>query len=48
MLAKIARFDPELLHPVTHVWEKAMTDRLVLGAREQLVEHRKALQAAEP
>lgn len=43
MLAKIARLDPELLHPVTHVSEQAMTDRLVLGAREQLVEHRKAL-----
>ena len=43
MLAKIARLDPELLHPVTHVSQQAMTDRLVLGAREQLVEHRKAL-----
>jgi transposase len=43
MLAKIARLDPELLSPVTHISAKAMTDRLVLGSREQLVEHRKAL-----
>ena len=43
MLAKIARLDPDLLHPVTHVSEQAMTDRLTLSGREQLVEGRKRL-----
>lgn len=43
MLAKIGRLDPDLLHPVTHVSEQAMTDRLTLSGREQLVEGRKRL-----
>lgn len=43
MLARIARLDPALLHPVTHVSEQAMTDRLALGGREQLVEARQRL-----
>jgi transposase len=43
MLAKIARLDPELLHPVTHISAQAMTDRLALSGREQLVEARKRL-----
>lgn len=43
MLAKIARLDPELLHPVTHISAQAMTDRLALSSREQLVDTRKRL-----
>ncbi len=43
MLAKIARLDPDLLSPVAHIAQKAMSDRLVLTSRERLVEHRKAL-----
>jgi transposase len=43
MLAKIARLDPELLSPVTHISQEAMADRLVLSARDRLVEHRTAL-----
>jgi transposase len=43
MLAKIARLDPDLLHPVTHISKQAMTDRLALSSREQLVESRKRL-----
>jgi transposase len=43
MLAKIARFDPDLLSPVVHISQKAMSDRLVLTSRERLVEHRKSL-----
>ena len=34
MLAKIARLDPELLSPVTHISQEAMADRIVLGSRE--------------
>ena len=43
MLAKIARLDPDLLSPVTHISQEAMADRLVLGNRDRLVEHRTAL-----
>jgi len=43
MLARLARVDTSLLKPVTHISQDAMTDRLVLGAREQLVEARKGL-----
>ena len=43
MLAKIARLDPDLLSPVTHISQEAMADRLVLGSRDRLVEHRTAL-----
>jgi transposase len=43
MLAKIARLDPDLLHPVTHISKQAMTDRLALSSREQLVDARKRL-----
>lgn len=43
MLARLARLDPELLHPVAHVSAQAMTDRLALSGREQLVETRKRL-----
>jgi len=43
MIARIARLDTKLLKPVTHISQEAMTDRLVLGAREQLVEARKSL-----
>lgn len=43
MLAKIARLDPELLSPVTHISQEAMADRIVLGTRDRLVEHRTAL-----
>lgn len=43
MLAKIARLDPELLSPVTHISQDAMADRIVLGTRDRLVEHRTAL-----
>jgi transposase len=43
MLAKIARLDPDLLSPVTHISQEAMADRLVLGTRDRLVEHRTAL-----
>ena len=43
MLARIARLDTTLLKPVSHISQDAMTDRLVLGARDQLVESRKSL-----
>lgn len=43
MIARIARLDTSLLKPVTHISQDAMTDRLVLRAREQLVESRKSL-----
>lgn len=43
MLAKIARLDPELLSPIDHISQEAMADRLVLGNRDRLVSHRKAL-----
>jgi transposase len=43
MLAKIARLDPDLLSPVTHISQEAMADRIVLGIRGRLVEHRTAL-----
>lgn len=43
MLAKIARLDPELLSPITHISQEAMAERLVLGNRDRLVTHRKAL-----
>jgi len=43
MLAKIARLDPDLLSPVTHISQEAMADRIVLGNRDRLVEHRTAL-----
>lgn len=43
MLARIARVDTSLLKPITHISQKAMTDRLVLRSREQLVESRKSL-----
>lgn len=43
MLAKIARLDPDLLSPVTHISQEAMADRIVLGSRDRLVEHRTAL-----
>lgn len=43
MLAKIARLDADLLSPVTHISQEAMADRLVLGTRDRLVEHRTAL-----
>lgn len=43
MLARIARLDTKLLKPVTHISQDAMTDRLVLSTRDQLVNHRKSL-----
>ena len=43
MLARLARMDPGLLHPVTHISKQAMTDRLALSSREQLVDARKRL-----
>lgn len=43
MLAKIARLDPDLLSPIVHISQEAMADRMVLGNRDRLVSHRKAL-----
>lgn len=43
MLARIARLDPGLLSPITHISQQAMADRLVLGNRDRLVGARKSL-----
>ncbi len=43
MPAKIARLGTELPHPVTHISKQAMTERLALSNREQLVQSRKRL-----
>ena len=40
MLARIARFDPELLHPIRHRGEEAQRDLDVIKAREKLVKVR--------
>jgi len=40
MLARLARFDPELLYPVTHRGEQAQVDLELLQARDILVKNR--------
>ena len=42
-LAKLARLDPELLHPITHRSAKAQQDLAVLHSRDALVTSRTAL-----
>ena len=42
-LARVARMDPQLLHPVTHVGERAQADRAMLRARDALVRVRGVL-----
>ena len=43
MLAKIARFDPDLLYPVTHRGEQAQIDLELLQARDILVKNRSSI-----
>ena len=43
MLARIARFDPELLYPVNHRGEQAQIDLELLQARDILVKNRSSL-----
>ena len=43
MLAKIARLDPELLHPIKHGSEQAQRDQLTIKMRESLVRSRVAI-----
>lgn len=43
MLARIARFDPQLLHPVQHRGEQAQVDLAMLKARDILVKNRTIL-----
>ncbi len=42
-LARLARVDPELLHPIRHIGESAQADRAVLRSRHVLVECRTKL-----
>jgi transposase len=46
MLAKLARLDPELLHPIKHISEQAQRERLSLTLRDALVRQRVSLIAA--
>jgi transposase len=43
MLARIARFDPQLLHPIHHRGQAAHTDLAVIKARDMLVKSRSML-----
>lgn len=43
MLARIARFDPQLLHPIHHRGREAHADLAVIKARDMLVKARAAL-----
>lgn len=43
LLARLARFDPELLHPVRHRGEQAQADLALLRSRDCLVRSRTAL-----
>jgi transposase len=43
MLARIARFDPKLLHPIHHRGPKAQADLALLKARDMLVQMRTGL-----
>ena len=43
MLARIARFDPELLYPIAHRSKQAQTDLELLKARDMLVKTRTSL-----
>lgn len=43
MLAKIARFDPELLYPIEHRSEEAQQDLQIIKARQTLVDTRASL-----
>lgn len=43
MLARIARFDPQLLHPIRHRSQEAQCDLAVIKARDELVKVRTAL-----
>ena len=43
MLARIARFDPHLLHPIHHRGQAAHTDLAVIKARDMLVKTRSML-----
>jgi transposase len=43
MLARIARFDPKLLHPIHHRGPKAQADMAFLKARDMLVQTRTSL-----
>lgn len=43
MLAKIGRFDPELLHPIEHQSEQAQFDMVVIKSRDALVRTRTSL-----
>jgi transposase len=43
MLARIARFDPQLLHPIRHRGKEAQCDLVAIKARDELVKVRTAL-----
>lgn len=43
MLAKIGRFDPELLYPINHRGEQAQVDLEIIKAREILVNNRSSV-----
>ena len=43
MLARIARFDPELLYPIRHRGQQAQSDLAVIKARDSLIKTRRAL-----
>ena len=43
MLARVARFDPELLYPINHRGEQAQIDLELLQARDILVKNRSSL-----
>lgn len=45
MLARIARFDPRLLHPIRHRGQEAQCDLAAIKARDELVKVRTALVA---
>ncbi len=45
MLARIARFDPTLLHPIHHRGQEAHTDLAIIKARDMLVKTRSILVA---
>ena len=45
MLARIARFDPQLLHPIHHRGQEAHSDLAVIKARDMLVKTRSILVA---
>lgn len=46
MLAKLARLDPDLLHPIEHISEEAQRDQLAIKLRDSLVRQRVNIMAS--